>query len=309
MNLSLPGATEAFGHHEALTIRLKHILKMYTDGPGILFGLVKNAEDVGALEVIFLLEKTQYGTSTIISPEMADCPQDLYAISQIGQENKLEKPFAIGRFGLGFNYVYHPTDIPTFVSEENISIEDLRDDRFAEFNKDGKQLDSDVHLKHVRDGHVAAYVVILMKDNSLSIEGYHTFRGGFWNYFSMGMDARASYAFHKDHCKEMGGCCCCSSKGTELNGTPAYYYCPRAPEEQELLSSHHGAASTLFTGLLVDTNLGTSPSNTYRPPPAPIPYDVDLGHPQTLPATEESCVNKNVTAELVASSIYVGQFA
>ena len=47
-------------------------------------------------------------------------PQDLYAISQIGQENKLEKPFAIGRFGLGFNYVYHPIDIPTFVSEENI---------------------------------------------------------------------------------------------------------------------------------------------------------------------------------------------
>ena len=114
---------------------------------------------------------------------------------------------------------------------------------------------------------------------------------------------------NKDHCKEMGGCCCCSSKGTELNGTPAYYYCPRAPEEQELLSSHHGAASTLSTGLLVDTNLGTSPSNTYRPPPTPIPYDVDLGHPQTLPVAEESCVNKNVTAELVASSIYVGQFA
>ena len=72
MNLSLPGAAEAFGHHEALTTRLKHILKMYTDGPGILFGLVKNVEDVGASEVIFLLEKTQYGTSSIISPEMAD---------------------------------------------------------------------------------------------------------------------------------------------------------------------------------------------------------------------------------------------
>ena len=114
---------------------------------------------------------------------------------------------------------------------------------------------------------------------------------------------------NRDHCKEMGGCCCCSSKGTELNGTPAYYYCSRASKEHELLSFHHGTASTLSTGLLVDTNLGTSPSDTYRPPPAPIPYDVDLGHPQTLPATEESCVNKNVTAELVASSIYVGQFA
>ncbi|KAK8322249.1 hypothetical protein V6Z12_A12G154500 [Gossypium hirsutum] len=134
MNLSLSGAAEAFGQHEALTTRLKHILEMYADGPGILFELVQNAEDSGASEVTFLLDKTQYGTSSILSPEMADwqgpalycfndsvfSPQDLYAISRIGQESKLEKPFAIGRFGLGFNCVYHFTDIPTFVSGENI---------------------------------------------------------------------------------------------------------------------------------------------------------------------------------------------
>ncbi|CAN0888331.1 SACS [Linum grandiflorum] len=134
MNLSLSGAAEAFGQHEALTTRLKHILEMYADGPGILFELVQNAEDAGASEVTFLLDKTQYGTSSVLSPEMADwqgpalycfndsvfTPQDLYAISRIGQESKLEKPFAIGRFGLGFNCVYHFTDVPTFVSGENI---------------------------------------------------------------------------------------------------------------------------------------------------------------------------------------------
>ncbi|CAK7337978.1 unnamed protein product [Dovyalis caffra] len=134
MNLSLSGAAEAFGQHEALTTRLKHILEMYADGPGILFELIQNAEDAGASEVTFLLDKTQYGTSSVLSPEMADwqgpalycfnnsvfSPQDLYAISRIGQESKLEKPFAIGRFGLGFNCVYHFTDIPTFVSGENV---------------------------------------------------------------------------------------------------------------------------------------------------------------------------------------------
>eukprot|EP00257_Ricinus_communis_P020409 XP_015579634.1 sacsin isoform X1 [Ricinus communis] len=134
MNFGLSGAAEAFGQHEALTTRLKHILEMYADGPGILFELVQNAEDAGASEVIFLLDKTQYGTSSVLSPEMADwqgpalycfndsvfSPQDLYAISRIGQESKLEKPLAIGRFGLGFNCVYHFTDIPTFVSGENI---------------------------------------------------------------------------------------------------------------------------------------------------------------------------------------------
>ncbi|XP_057525626.1 uncharacterized protein LOC130805043 isoform X1 [Amaranthus tricolor] len=134
MNLSLSGAAEAFGQHEALTTRLKHILEMYADGPGVLFELVQNAEDAGASEVVFLLDKTQYGTSSLLSPEMADLqgpalycynnsvfsPQDLYAISRIGQDSKLEKPFAIGRFGLGFNCVYHFTDIPSFVSGENV---------------------------------------------------------------------------------------------------------------------------------------------------------------------------------------------
>ncbi|KAK1380492.1 Sacsin [Heracleum sosnowskyi] len=134
MNMSLSGSAEAFGQHEALTTRLKHILEMYADGPGVLFELVQNAEDAGASEVTFLLDKTQYGTSSVLSPEMADwqgpalycfndsvfSPQDLYAISRIGQESKLEKPLAIGRFGLGFNCVYHFTDIPMFVSGENI---------------------------------------------------------------------------------------------------------------------------------------------------------------------------------------------
>ncbi|KAI4319820.1 hypothetical protein MLD38_033374 [Melastoma candidum] len=34
--------------------------------------------------------------------------------------------------------------------------------------------------------------------DELNMEGYHTFRGGFWNYFSMGMDAQISYAFHSE---------------------------------------------------------------------------------------------------------------
>ncbi|KAL8031443.1 hypothetical protein ABFX02_13G025000 [Erythranthe guttata] len=34
--------------------------------------------------------------------------------------------------------------------------------------------------------------------DDLNVEGYDTFRGGFWNYFSMGMDAQVSYAFHSE---------------------------------------------------------------------------------------------------------------
>ncbi|GLT86992.1 hypothetical protein SLE2022_050970 [Rubroshorea leprosula] len=34
--------------------------------------------------------------------------------------------------------------------------------------------------------------------DELNMEGYDTFRGGFWNYFSMGMNAQISYAFHSE---------------------------------------------------------------------------------------------------------------
>ncbi|KAE9616843.1 hypothetical protein Lal_00034153 [Lupinus albus] len=34
--------------------------------------------------------------------------------------------------------------------------------------------------------------------DELNMEGCHTFRGGFWNYFSMGMDAQVSHAFHSE---------------------------------------------------------------------------------------------------------------
>ncbi|KAJ7944945.1 E3 ubiquitin-protein ligase [Quillaja saponaria] len=85
----------------------------------------------------------------------------------------------------------------------------------------------------------------------------------------------------------MGGCCCCSSKGAELSGTQAYYYYPRPSEEHVPLSSHHAPASSLSGGLLVDTNLETSIPDTYRPPPAPLPFDVILRGTQNPPVAQE----------------------
>ncbi|XP_024031402.1 probable E3 ubiquitin-protein ligase RHB1A isoform X2 [Morus notabilis] len=89
----------------------------------------------------------------------------------------------------------------------------------------------------------------------------------------------------------MGGCCCCSSKGTELNSAPTYYYYPRSSEEHVPLSSQRGP--TLSSGLLVDTNLDTSSPDTYRPPPAPMPYDVAFGRPHSPPVAQEISVDKN----------------
>ncbi|XP_010670083.2 probable E3 ubiquitin-protein ligase RHB1A [Beta vulgaris subsp. vulgaris] len=78
----------------------------------------------------------------------------------------------------------------------------------------------------------------------------------------------------------MGGCCC-SSRKSQLQGTPVYYYCPPSLEEQENLRAYRGTASGLSTGLLVGLNLDTSSPDTFRPPPAPIPFNVLFGRPQT----------------------------
>lgn len=98
----------------------------------------------------------------------------------------------------------------------------------------------------------------------------------------------------------MGGCCCCASKGTEPIDVPTYFYYPRSSEEHVPLSSQRGP--TLSTGLLVDTNLDTSSPDTYRPPPAPMPYDVAFGRPHSPPPVQEISVDKNgVTAQTTNS--------
>ncbi|GJP36737.1 hypothetical protein CLOM_g21211 [Closterium sp. NIES-68] len=111
---------------------------MYPEGPGVLCELVQNADDAGAREAAFLLDHSRFGASSVLSPRMAEwqgpslyayndavfSDRDLIAISRIGQDSKLEKPSAIGRFGLGFNSVYHFTDVPGFVSGQNLVIFD-----------------------------------------------------------------------------------------------------------------------------------------------------------------------------------------
>eukprot|EP01049_Picozoa_sp_SAG25_P009302 SAG25_NODE_911_length_4794_cov_1.302449_1_plen_1090_part_00 len=74
------------------------------------------------------------GCSSLLHPEMATwqgpalyiyndstfSAADYRNLSQIGQGSKLDKMGATGRFGLGFNAVYHFTDVPSFVSGDHL---------------------------------------------------------------------------------------------------------------------------------------------------------------------------------------------
>ena len=46
--------------------------------------------------------------------------RDFQNVIRIGQAGKLENLLTTGRFGLGFNSVYHFTDLPQFVSREHL---------------------------------------------------------------------------------------------------------------------------------------------------------------------------------------------
>uniref|UniRef100_A0A452QMN6 Sacsin molecular chaperone n=1 Tax=Ursus americanus TaxID=9643 RepID=A0A452QMN6_URSAM len=117
---------------------LKDILRRYPEGGQILKELIQNAEDAGATEVKFLYDETQYGTETLWSKDMAQyqgpalyvynnavfTPEDWHGIQEIARSRKKDDPLKVGRFGIGFNSVYHITDVPCIFSGDQIGMLD-----------------------------------------------------------------------------------------------------------------------------------------------------------------------------------------
>lgn len=99
---------------------------------------VIDADDAGASTVKFLVSKKQFGATSLFGKGMSQWqgpsllvyndstfePRDFNNISRIGQASKLEKLTTTGRFGLGFNSVYHWTDVPSFISGSKLVIFD-----------------------------------------------------------------------------------------------------------------------------------------------------------------------------------------
>ena len=85
--------------------------------------IIQNADDAGASEVRFLFDATSYGTSSLVSPGLA-CFQgpalycynnavfteeDWEGLQSLMRSKKKDNPLKVGRFGIGFNSVYHIT--------------------------------------------------------------------------------------------------------------------------------------------------------------------------------------------------------
>jgi sacsin len=85
--------------------------------------MIQNADDAGATVVKILVNHRHYQTASLLGPRMSEwqgpaiyvynnaefTARDFENLSRIGQASKLDKLATTGRFGLGFNAVYHFT--------------------------------------------------------------------------------------------------------------------------------------------------------------------------------------------------------
>ena len=129
---------EQTGPYEPITTRIKNILKEYKEGVGIFKELIQNADDAGASTVKFLVDWRQGKTDSLFSPDMTPSQgpalwaynnavftdKDFENINKLAGGTKVEDLSKIGRFGLGFNAVYHLTDVPSFISRNYLCIFD-----------------------------------------------------------------------------------------------------------------------------------------------------------------------------------------
>uniref|UniRef100_A0A3B3UY17 HEPN domain-containing protein n=1 Tax=Poecilia latipinna TaxID=48699 RepID=A0A3B3UY17_9TELE len=125
---------------------LKDILRRYPDGGQILKELIQNADDAHATEVIFIHDERSYGTESLWSANLgqyqgpalyaynnaAFTEDDWERIQKAGRSGKINDPNKIGRFGIGFNSVYHITDVPSIFSSGHLGLMDPQEEIFGD---------------------------------------------------------------------------------------------------------------------------------------------------------------------------------
>lgn len=119
-----------FGQKEKLVARIRGIISAYPRDHSILNELLQNADDAGATEVHFVLDmrhhRTQHvfndswkkfqGPALTVFNNSCFSETDLDKIQELGHGSKSDDPTKTGQFGIGFNAVYHLTDVPSFLT-------------------------------------------------------------------------------------------------------------------------------------------------------------------------------------------------
>ncbi|XP_038061695.1 sacsin-like [Patiria miniata] len=130
----LQGFATDFGQSEELTDRLKNILRSYPNVSDVFKELLQNADDAGSTEIHFVYDPRHHEAKKVICDSWAavgelpslcvynDKPfteADIKGIQRVGVGGKRDDIATTGKFGIGFNAVYHLTDCPSFLSNSD----------------------------------------------------------------------------------------------------------------------------------------------------------------------------------------------
>ncbi|XP_052702133.1 sacsin-like, partial [Crassostrea angulata] len=127
-----------FGQKEELSDRIKRILLQYPLSETVLKEMLQNADDAKASEVMFITDFNTYETEKIFDSKWEPLQgpallvynnsyfteKDIAGIQHLGRGTKESDPTKSGQYGVGFNAVYHITDVPSFLSKSPDGIED-----------------------------------------------------------------------------------------------------------------------------------------------------------------------------------------
>ena len=124
---------EFSGQTVDLCAALRNILAQYPEGTGILKELLQNADDACAKEFHAVYDMRTHGTDLLFAQgdfanefqgpailawdDVEMKPENIQAIQSVAQSSKTTDYGKTGKFGIGFNSVYHVTDLPSFVCE------------------------------------------------------------------------------------------------------------------------------------------------------------------------------------------------
>ncbi|XP_038060324.1 sacsin-like [Patiria miniata] len=130
----LHGFAIDFGQSEELTDRLKNILGAYPNVSDVFKELLQNADDAGSTEIHFVYDPRYHEAKKVVCDSWAavgelpslcvynDKPfteADIKGIQKVGVGGKRDDITTTGKFGIGFNAVYHLTDCPSFLSNSD----------------------------------------------------------------------------------------------------------------------------------------------------------------------------------------------